>query len=614
MSHDAASSDTSRRSRLPKQLHSVFGFDSFRPNQERIVNEILSGRDIFSVMPTGGGKSLCYQLPATLLEGTAVVVSPLISLMKDQVDAARGNGIAADYLNSSLDGRSRKEVLGRLRRGEAKLLYIAPERFALQEFQQVLKSARLSLFSIDEAHCISEWGHDFRPDYLTLSEIAEQFPGVPVAAFTATATRRVQEDIIARLNLRSPLVVRASFDRPNLYFEVRPKSRVDHQVLEFIESRAGQSGIVYRRTRDGVERTAAFLKEKGLRALPYHAGLGADQRGSIQDAFKRDQAQVVVATIAFGMGIDKPDIRFVLHADLPKNIESYYQEVGRAGRDGDEARCVLFYSGADIPKVRFFIDQVEDATQREVAMEKLNSMVGYASHNVCRRRQLLGYFSEELDDENCGGCDICTGAVEQVDATVDAQKLLSAMVRTGERFGAMYIVEVVTGADTDRIRQRGHDRIKTYGVGKEKDRRYWRSLAGDLLAQGLIVEEDQRYRVLKVTAAGGEVLRGDRAVATLKRRASKRKARTKSVDESEPHDRDLYERLRTLRGELARQAGLPAYVVFSNRTLRDMSRKLPSTPTEMSGVHGIGEAKLARYGESFITEIIQHLAERSEKE
>ncbi|NIA21774.1 MAG: RecQ family ATP-dependent DNA helicase, partial [Anaerolineaceae bacterium] len=435
-----------------------------------------------------------------------------------------------------------------------------------------------------------------------------------VAAFTATATRRVQEDIIARLKLRSPLVVRASFDRPNLYFEVLPKSRVDQQVLEFIESRPGQSGIIYRRTRNSVERTAAFLCEQGFRALPYHAGLEAERRAGVQDAFKRDQAQVVVATVAFGMGIDKPDIRFVLHADLPKNIESYYQEVGRAGRDGDAAHCTLFYSGADISKVRFFIDQVEDALQREAALAKLNSMIGYASHNVCRRRQLLGYFSEELDGENCGGCDICTGSVGQVEATVDAQKLLSAMVRTGQRFGATYIVEVVTGAGTDRVRQRGHDRIKTYGVGKDKDRRYWRSLVGDLLAQGLVAQEGDRYPVLKVTEAGAEVLRGDREVSILKRRAPKRKARTKSMDESAPHDTDLYERLRTLRGELARQTSVPAYVVFSNRTLRDMSRKLPSTPTEMSAVHGVGEAKLGRYGEAFITAIVQHLADRGPRE
>ena len=390
-------------------LRTVFGFQTFRPDQESIVRNILSSRDVFAVMPTGGGKSLCYQLPAALMHGTVVVISPLISLMKDQVDAAVENGMQAAFMNSSMDADEVAEVYRMLKYSKIKLLYIAPERFAMPHFIERLKTASISLFAIDEAHCISEWGHDFRPDYLNLSRIPEMFPEVPVAAFTATATQKVQEDIIARLGLRRPHIVRASFNRPNLFYEVKPKSKVDAQILEFLRERPAESGIIYRTTRDSVMLTADFLKSKGIAALPYHAGLSAAERSRNQESFNKDEVQVMVATIAFGMGIDKSNVRFVIHADLPKNIDGYYQETGRAGRDGEPARCVLFFSRGDIPKIRYFINGITDDRERFIAIEKLNQTVGYASHNVCRRKQLLGFYGEDYSADNCGACDICLG-------------------------------------------------------------------------------------------------------------------------------------------------------------------------------------------------------------
>ncbi len=394
-------------------LRTVFGFESFRPNQETIVNTILNQQDVFAVMPTGGGKSLCYQLPALLLEGTAVVISPLISLMKDQVDAARENGIAAVFMNSSLDQREIANIERMLNTNQVKLLYIAPERFAMPQFIETLKRIPLSLFAIDEAHCISEWGHDFRPDYLALSAIPELFPNIPVAAFTATATQKVQQDIIHKIGLRTPHTIRASFNRPNLFYQVKPKSRVEEQILEFLQDHAGESGIIYRTTRDSVSATAAFLASHGIKALPYHAGLPAEERDKNQEAFNKDEVSVIVATIAFGMGIDKSNVRFVVHADLPKHIEAYYQETGRAGRDNEPAHCLLYFSRGDIPKIRYFIDKMEDETERAIAMEKLNQTVRFASHNVCRRKQLLSFFGEAYGTENCRACDICTGSVIQ---------------------------------------------------------------------------------------------------------------------------------------------------------------------------------------------------------
>jgi ATP-dependent DNA helicase RecQ len=587
---------------LQKTLRTVFGFESFRPNQEDIVRAILAKRDVFAVMPTGGGKSLCYQLPALLLPGTAVIISPLISLMKDQVDAARENGIAAEFLNSSLGPREMAEVLRKVSSQAVKLLYIAPERFALPQFIETLKGLRLSLVAIDEAHCVSEWGHDFRPDYLTLSVLPRVFPGVPIAAFTATATKKVQQDIIQKIGLRDPHSVRASFDRPNLFYQVTPKSEVHRQLVDFLKHHEGESGIIYRTTRDSVMETADFLATSGIKALPYHAGLTAEQRERNQEAFNRDEVSVIVATIAFGMGIDKSNVRFVVHADLPRHIEGYYQETGRAGRDGEPAHCLLYFGRGDIPKIRYFIDKLQDEMERTIALEKLNQTVRFSSHNACRRRQLLSFFGEPYLPDNCGACDICTGKAERVDVTIDAQIVMSVMARMGERFGINHVVDVVMGADTKRVRDLGHHSIKTFGAGKHKDKNHWRFIVDELLAQELIRQDGDRYPVLKLTAGGAGVLTGKERVLGLKRDegTSARRRRSQATGQ---YDEALFDRLRTLRKGLAEAGKVPPYVIFSDKTLHEMCRHYPATAAELRQITGVGDVKLERYGDAFITEI-----------
>lgn len=592
-----------------RTLRSVFGFQFFRPNQENIIRSILSGQDVFAVMPTGGGKSLCYQLPAKMMEGTAVVISPLISLMKDQVDAAIENGIHAAFLNSSMTPQEISGVYRALRSNSIKLLYIAPERFAMPHFLETLKTYALSLFAIDEAHCISEWGHDFRPDYLSLSQIPALFPNVPVAAFTATATAKVQDDIINRIGLRSPYKVRASFNRPNLFYEVRQKEKVEHQILDFLKGHPGEAGIIYRTTRDSVTDMADFLVSNGIKALPYHAGLPSEGRTKNQEAFNKDEVQVIAATIAFGMGIDKSNVRFVIHADLPKNIESYYQETGRAGRDGESSQCLFFFSRGDIPKLRFFIDQIADESERSIALQKLNQMAGYASHNVCRRRQLLEFFGEKYPRDNCRTCDICTGSVEQIDITMDAQILMSAMSRTGQRFGAGHIIDVVTGADTKRVRELRHNEVKTYGAGKHKDKRHWRFLVHELLAQDMVRQEGDPYPVLKLTEKGTEVLYGRAKAAALKRKEAGERIRREGLKGDDRYDEALFGRLRILRRTLSVEQEVPPYVIFSDRTLYEMCRRYPATMAAMGMINGVGEAKLGRYGEDFIREIKEYLGE-----
>jgi len=592
-------------STIHNTLKTVFGFQSFRPNQESIIRNILAGRDIFAVMPTGGGKSLCYQLPATLMHGTAVVISPLISLMKDQVDAAVENGIPAAFMNSSMGADEVSDVYRLLKYNKIKLLYIAPERFAMPHFLERLKTAAISLFAIDEAHCISEWGHDFRPDYLGLSLIPELFPGVPVAAFTATATQRVQEDIIDKIGLRKPHIIRASFNRPNLFYEVKAKSKVELQILKFLRDRPGESGIIYRTTRDSVMETADFLKSKGIAALPYHAGLSADERNKNQEAFNRDEVQVIVATIAFGMGIDKSNLRFVVHADLPKNIEAYYQETGRAGRDGEPAHCLLFFGRGDIPKIRYFINDITDDKERFIAIQKLNQTVGFASHNVCRRKQLLAFFGEDYPRDNCGACDICSGSVEQIDITTEAQIIMSAISRTGQRFGIGHIIDIVTGADTKRIRELRHNEIKTYGAGKGRDKRYWRSVADELIAQEALMQQGDPYPVLKITQKGSNILFDRERIMALRKEEVKAKV-PKERDEFEGYDGILFERLRNVRKRIAELQEVPPYIIFSDKTLHEMCRRFPSTLSDMRKISGVGEVKLERYGEDFIREIKIH--------
>ncbi len=585
-------------------LRTAFGFESFRQNQETIIASILAGKDVFAVMPTGGGKSLCYQLPALLRTGTAVVISPLISLMKDQVDAAQENGIAAEFMNSSLTQRELTEIQRKLTSGQVKLLYIAPERFALPQFLETLKSIPLSLFAIDEAHCISEWGHDFRPDYLALSSLPIEFPGIPIAAFTATATEKVQQDIIQKVGLRKPHEVRASFNRPNLFYQVEAKANIELQLLEFLAAHETESGIIYRTTRDAVDGTAAFLAGQGIKALPYHAGLPADERQRNQEAFSRDEIQVIVATVAFGMGIDKSNVRFVVHADLPKHIEAYYQETGRAGRDGAPAHCQLFFSRGDIPKIRYFIDRTQDEQERAIALEKLNQTVRFASHNVCRRRQLLSFFGEAWPGDNCGACDICTGSVLQVDISQDAKILMSAMARTNERFGIMYVIDVVMGADTKRIKELGHDSIKTFGAGRDKDKNHWHFIVNELLAQELIKQDGERYPILKLTPKGAGMLTGTGQVFGLKREETKKGAvKRRAAAAAGGYDLTLFEQLRVVRKKIAEEQHVPPYVIFSDKTLHEMCRHFPTTATAMRQINGVGDVKLERYGERFMAAI-----------
>lgn len=590
-------------------LKKVFGFQEFRQYQEEIIKNIFNKKDVFVVMPTGGGKSLCYQLPAKIVDGTVVVISPLISLMKDQVDAARENGISAAFLNSSLMPQEMDEIYFKLRNQDLELLYIAPERFAMPNFIETLKTIRISLFAIDEAHCISEWGHDFRPDYLSLTNITKIFNDIPVAAFTATATQMVQSDIINKIKLRDPYIIRASFNRENLFYQVKRKMDVEIQILEFLKEHVNESGIIYCRTRDSVIKLVEFLTNNGITALPYHAGLPQEDRRRNQEAFNKDRVNIMVATIAFGMGIDKSNVRFVIHADLPKNIESYYQETGRSGRDGEPAICLLFFSRGDIPKIKYFIDQIDDDTEHSIALDKLNFMINYASHNVCRRKQLLEYFGENFPSDNCEACDICNGTIEKIDITTDAQIVMSAIARTQQCFGINYIVDIIVGADTKRIRELQHNKIKTYGTGKDKDKNHWRFITDELLAQEHIEQEGKQYPVLKIMEKGNNILFGEGNIDALKREEVKKKYQFEAGRKLEFYNETLFEKLRILRKKFAEEQKVPPYIIFSDRALHEMATYYPTTPVNMKKINGVADTKLERYGDCFINEIQLYLNE-----
>ena len=608
-------------------LKSVFGFSRFRPYQEEIIKAICRGEDVFAVMPTGGGKSLCYQLPAVVLKGVCVVISPLLSLMKDQVDSARETGLRAATVNSTTTASEYGKAVGALERRELDLLYISPERFNSPGFAEKLSNSSVSFFAIDEAHCISEWGHQFRPDYLQLGRIRELFPDAPIAAFTATATDRVAADIRQRLGLRRPFEIRASFDRPNLDYTVQRKDDLNRQLLDFLKTADGQPGIIYRGTRKKVEETAQTLRKHGISAMPYHAGMDPVQRAKVQEAFTYDRIQVVVATIAFGMGIDKPNVRFVIHGDLPKNIEGYYQETGRAGRDGAPSRCLLLFGYQDVVLQNSFIEQYEDPKTREVTREQLKQMIRYAESDECRRKAILRYFGEEYTQENCGHCDYCRGAIRHVDATVDAQKALSAMQRTGNRFGIGHLVDVLVGAKTERVRRFAHDRLPTYGVGKDKPKKYWHFLFNALVCKGAArMRSDSEYPIPQTAEYGFGILRGDEtfelidfAPAETKKRTSKkaRKRGTKgTANESafEPGDTGLFDVLRLRRTEIAAARHIPPYRIFSDSTLLEMAERKPMTREELLDITGVGEYKIKRYGQDFLDVIAEYIAESPEPE
>ena len=598
---DVDISMTSATSLLPA-LRSYFGYDSFLPMQEEIIANVLERRDTLALMPTGGGKSLCYQLPALAQKGTTLVISPLIALMKDQVDGLEANGIAARYINSSLPTSEIRQVQERVRQGQVKILYVAPERLGTPGFNRFLQSLDLALIAIDEAHCISEWGHEFRPDYRNLRQLRQGFPSVPVVALTATATERVREDIVEQLDLETGRVFLSSFNRPNLAYSVRPKKDPWNQLLSLLKARQGQSAIIYCFSRQETEDLAESLKTQGLNALPYHAGLDGATRRRTQDDFIHDRVPIIVATIAFGMGIDKPDVRLVVHYSLPKSLESYYQETGRAGRDGLPSDCVLFYSHADKAKQEYFIKQIEDAHERRNAREKLAKMVGFAQSPVCRRRTILEYFGERWDADTCGGCDVCQESREHVDATEIAQKILSAVVRTGQRFGATHVIRVLTGSRDKRILDMGHDQLSVHGIAKDRSRDGLRDIIGRLQAEGLLASSHGEYPTLAVTGAGMEFLR-KRQSLTLDLPKPPPSAQQTAPGEATKYDSHLFEELRTLRRRMADAQGIPPFVVFSDVSLRDMSAKFPLTMEQFSSVHGVGQAKLEQYGPAFLQAI-----------
>jgi ATP-dependent DNA helicase RecQ len=591
-------------------LKRYFGFDAFRPLQEAIVGDVLAGRDVFALLPTGGGKSLCYQLPALLSPGITVVISPLIALMKDQVDALTTAGIAATFLNSSLEYDEVRERIDGLRRGDYRLLYVAPERLAMPSFAAELATLNVTRFAVDEAHCISEWGHDFRPDYRRISDLRQRFAGVPFLAFTATATDRVRADIVERLALRDPAVHVGSFNRPNLTYRVTRKKRSPEALIAWIEARPDDAGIVYVGSRAAADDLATRLKKAGIAALPYHAGLDAAKRSKHQERFIRDKARVICATVAFGMGIDKSNVRFVVHYDLPKSVEGYYQETGRAGRDGVPAECLLFFNHGDVAKFERFIVEKESEAERDVARAQLDRMTRYAYSNDCRRRDLLAYFGETFTELNCGGCDNCLEPRPAVDATEASQKLLSCIERirrsSGFGVGITHVIDVLRGAENDKIWRWNHERLTTYGIGKDRTAPAWRALADELVRLGYVAVDALHFNTVSVTATGRAALTERTPIVVREsppaaERGGRKRAPSAAADG--PYNAEVFRALRDLRKEIADERDVPAYVVFSDAVLRAMARELPRTPAQLLKISGVGEKKLADFGSRFLEAI-----------
>ncbi|HEX8996026.1 MAG TPA: DNA helicase RecQ [Ktedonobacterales bacterium] len=607
--------------RVAEALKRAFGYEAFRPGQREIVDAVLAGRDALALMPTGGGKSLTYQLPATLLPGVTVVISPLIALMKDQVDRLEANGVAATSISSALDPDEREQRERAALAGAYRLLYVAPERLANPAFQRLLASIHrdhgIALFAVDEAHCVSEWGHDFRPEYRQIGQARERFADVPMLALTATATDRVREDILGQLRLRDPLVHIASFNRPNLLYDVRQKhKRSYHELLDVLRALRREEpdapAIIYCQSRNGVETTCAQLLADGVDAAPYHAGLSPETRIRNQDAFIRDHTTTLVATVAFGMGVSKPDVRLVAHMDTPRNLESYYQESGRAGRDGEPARCLLFYAPGDRAKVEFFIGQMSDPAQQAIARSQFQRVLTWALDGGCRRRGLLAYFGETLAEENCGACDNCLNPTEREDRTIEAQKLLSAVARTNQRFGLAYVISVLRGAQTQAIFDRGHDELSVYGIGKELSQEEWRRIGHALLAEGLLAEAPSAsgvYPTVRLTPLSWDVLRGQRRVEVSQPRMPLRPARAGEV-QLDGEARELFERLRATRKELAEEREVPAFMIFADSSLRAMAQRRPITERQFASIPGVGARKVEAFAWSFLQPIRAFCDER----
>jgi len=600
---------TARTTTTRATLAEVFGYGEFRPHQAEIIDHIIAGGDSFVLMPTGGGKSLCYQLPALHRSGTAIVVSPLIALMKDQVDALRANGVAAAVLNSSLSAEQSAATLRDLRDGALDLLYVAPERLVLDGFLRDLDSIHIALFAIDEAHCVSQWGHDFRPEYVKLGILRERFPAVPIVALTATADEQTRDDVVHQLGLGGARIFATGFDRPNIHYAARYKTKPAIQLAEFLREHEGASGIVYALSRRRTEEVAARLRDAGFSAAAYHAGMDAASRTRVQDDFLGDRLDIVVATVAFGMGIDKPDVRFVVHYDMPKSIEGYYQETGRAGRDGLPSQAMMLWSMQDVVTSRGFIDAIGNAEQRRIEAHKLQAMIAYAEALSCRRAALLGYFGEDLP-EPCGHCDVCDEPPETYDASIDAQKALSAVVRLKERFGVGYVVDVLRGSSSERIIANAHDALSVYGIGAEHSKDEWSAIIRQLIHRGYLRVDVADYSTLKMLPAAGPVLRGEERVILAKPPAPRPKAektaklpRAAATTLDTTEQIELFERLRELRREIAAEQSVPAYVVFADAALADMARRAPTTRDEFLAVSGVGTAKLERYGDAFLAAI-----------
>lgn len=595
-----------RTSQAQRYLEQTFGYQQFRLSQQSVINAVLAGQDCLVVMPTGGGKSLCYQIPALVLSGLTIVVSPLISLMKDQVDQLQANGVAADCLNSTQSREQQLEIMASCRRGDIRLLYIAPERLMMESFVQSLSHWPLALFAVDEAHCISQWGHDFRPEYAALGQLRARFPTIPFMALTATADDTTRLDIVRLLDLRDPFIQISSFDRPNIRYMLMEKFKPLDQLIRYVQQQGGKPGIIYCNSRAKVEDIAARLQSKGLSVSAYHAGLEHQVRAEAQEKFQRDDVQIVVATVAFGMGINKPNVRFVVHFDIPRNIESYYQETGRAGRDGLPAEAMLLYDPADMAWLRKCLEEKPVGQLQDIERHKLNAMGAFAEAQTCRRLVLLNYFGEGRQAP-CGNCDICLDPPRRYDGLVDAQKALSCIYRVGQRYGIGYVVDVLRGSTLQRIRDAGHDKLKVYGEGRNHTTEYWVSVIRQLIHLGMVTQNIAQHSALQLTEAARPYLRGELPLMLAVPRIPIAKPRLTPKSFSSHYDRKLFAKLRKLRKSIADEANIPPYVVFNDATLVEMAEQMPLTPSSLLGINGVGERKLERFGRPFMALIRDHL-------